>query len=417
VRAFIVSPVFPPEPVVSAQTSAQVAAALVARGHNVTVVTAFPSRPAGQLFPGYRRSWRRWEASEAGYGIVRCFSVISSTSSLPSRFAENLSFGLTGGWQVLRQGRPDVIYANTWPIFAAGILAAVARLRRIPLVISVQDMYPESLVSQGRLSAQSRPARWLRRLDRAISRSSRNVIVISEYFARQYRDDRQVPVENVHLVPNWVDEQQIRPDEGGEPVRAEAGIREGAFLLAYGGNIGAAANVEGVIEAVGRLAEAPNRPHLLIAGAGSRLEECRRLAGVVAPGQVSFYTPWPAEKTSPVYAAADVLVLPTQGRQSLASAPSKLIAYMLSARPIIAQAVPGSDLANVIVAAGCGWVVEPNQPDRLADAIREALSLSSEERRQRGQAGREYALSHFSRAVCLPRVVALIEASAQSGGH
>ena len=151
-RALIVSPVFPPEPIVSAQTSAQVAAALVASEHEVTVITAFPSRPAGKLYPGYRQTLNRQERSAAGYNIVRCFSTVSAESRMLSRFAENLSFGLTSGWQVLWQKRPDVIYANTWPIFAAGILALIARWRHVPLVISVQDVYPESLIAQGRLS-------------------------------------------------------------------------------------------------------------------------------------------------------------------------------------------------------------------------------------------------------------------------
>jgi glycosyltransferase involved in cell wall biosynthesis len=412
-RVLIVSPVFPPEPIVSAQTSAQVAAALVASEHEVTVITAFPSRPAGKLYPGYRQTLYRQERSAAGYNIVRCFSTVSAESRMLSRFAENISFGLTSGWQVLWQKRPDVIYANTWPIFAAGILALVAHLRRILLVISVQDVYPESLSAQGRLSAQSRLARLLRRVDRAIAHSSRSVIVISERFAQLYRDDRGIPVESVHVVPNWGDEGLVVPDQDGAQLRAEAGIREDAFLLVYGGNIGVAAGVEGVIEALGCL-PVTSRPHFLVAGAGASLAACRDLAAMSAPGAVSFYTPWPAEKTSPVYAAADALVLPTQGTQSLVSVPSKLIGYMLSARPIIAQAVSGSDLANTIQNAGCGWVVEPNQPQHLAEAIRAAMRLSRAELRELGQAGRAYALSHFTRAVCLPQVMAILEAAARS---
>lgn len=415
-RALIVSPVFPPEPIVSAQTSAQVAAALVASEHEVTVITAFPSRPAGKLYPGYRQTLYRQERSAAGYNIVRCFSTVSAESRMLSRFAENLSFGLTSGWQVLWQKRPDVIYANTWPIFAAGILALIARWRHVPLVISVQDVYPESLIAQGRLSPSSRLTALLRKIDRAIAHSSHKVIVISERFAQIYLGDRQVPAQKIHVVPNWVDEQQIVPDKGGAELRSEMGISDSAFLLVYGGNIGAAAKAEGIIEALGRLS-GREQPHLLIAGSGPNLSACQSLATIIAPGRVSFYTPWPAEKTSPVYAAADVLVLPTQGEQSLVSVPSKLIGYMLSARPIIAQAVSGSDLATVIREAGCGWVVAPDQPDRLAQAFREAMNLPAADLRRLGQLGREYALHHFTRATCLPRIIAILEESARSNGQ
>lgn len=411
----VVSCVFPPEPIVSAQTSAQIADELVTRGHNVTVITAFPNRPAGKIYSGYTRRLFHRERSANGYSIIRCGSLLSSESHMLSRFGENVSFGLMSGLAALTMARPDVIYANTWPIFAAGILAMVARWRRVPLVISVQDVYPESLIAQGRLPASSRLTSLLRRIDRAIVHSSQQVIVISERFAQIYLDDRQVPAQQIHVVPNWIDERQIVPDVGGSEIRAEAGISDSAFLLVYGGNIGAAAKVEGIIEALGYLS-GKGRPYLLIAGAGPNLPACRSLATTIAPDRVSFYTPWPAEKTSPVYAAADVLVLPTQGEQSLVSAPSKLIGYMLSARPIIAQAVSGSDLATIIQEACCGWVVAPGRPDCLAHAIQEAMSLSPVELRQRGQLGREYALSHFARAACLPRIITILEESARSNG-
>jgi glycosyltransferase involved in cell wall biosynthesis len=163
-----------------------------------------------------------------------------------------------------------------------------------------------------------------------------------------------------------------------------------------------------VIQALGQLPD-KFRPHLLIAGAGSRLDNCRTLAKTIAPENITFFTPWPTEKTSSVYAAANVLILPTQGTQSLVSVPSKLITYMLSARPIIAQALSNSDLSKIIHETGCGWVVEPDQPDLLANAILDAMRLSPEELRQRGQAGRKYALQRLTRSACLPRIIGILE--------
>lgn len=415
-RCVIVTCVFPPEPVVSAKTSNDIAHELVACHHNAKVIAPWPNRPAGKLYPGFSRRLFLAQPPPDSFEIVRCFSFLSPQSSVLGRLAENLSFGLTSAWQLFVSDKPNVVYVNTWPIVAAGLICLVARLRRIPTVISVQDVYPESLFSQNRFLLQSHLAGLLRWMDRAIARSSQDVIVISERFAQIYRDDRQVPAQNVHVVPNWVDEQQVVPDEGRAQLRAEVGVGEGEFLLVYGGNIGAAAGVEGVIEAMGCL-PAASRPHFLIAGSGASLAACRSLASAVAPGAISFYTPWPAEKTSPVYAAADLLVLPTQGAQSLVSVPSKLIGYMLSARPIIAQAMSGSDLAGVIGEAGCGWVVEPNQPERLADAINSAMRLSPAALRERGQAGRVYALRHFTRTVCLPQVIAILEEAARSDGR
>lgn len=96
-RVLIVSAVFPPEPVVSSQTSAQIAQALVERGHDVTVIMAFPNRPAGKLFSGYSRRLFQHKKSHAGVELVRCSSFLSPKSRMANRFLENISFGFTAG--------------------------------------------------------------------------------------------------------------------------------------------------------------------------------------------------------------------------------------------------------------------------------------------------------------------------------
>jgi len=150
---------------------------------------------------------------------------------------------------------------------------------------------------------------------------------------------------------------------------------------------------------------------LVIAGDGSNLEICKKLAKDVANPRILFYSPWPRSDTSKALSAADILVLPTRGLQSLASIPSKLIPYMLAARPILALAMPKSDLAQIICAANCGWVVRPDKPGDLAVIIKNIVYLSKDVLRLRGRAGRDYAVSNFTADVCLRKVAAIIASS------
>lgn len=411
-RFLIVSCVFPPEPVVSSKTSAQVAQALIERGHDVTVITTFPSRPAGSLYPGYLRRLFQRQAESARFELVRCFSILSPESSMVSRFLENISFGLTGGWAALTSRRPDVIYANTWPIFATGILLLVARIRCIPLVVSIQDVYPESLISQERIQADGWLARWMQRVDRLIAHKCRAVIVISETFAAIYRDERGVSPDRLYVVPDWMDSKSIVPDDGrADEFRINRNIPIDAFLAVYGGNVGMAAGVETIVEAFRYLKDIENM-YIVIAGEGSSLLACQDLARKIDRRRILFHTPWPEEETSMVLSAADVLVLPTRGRQSTASVPSKLISYMLAARAVIALALPRSDVAEMIERSGCGWVVEPDQPDLLASKIKEVMAMDSTDLAQRGHAGRTFALKNLTRESNLPRLLNILEQAA-----
>jgi glycosyltransferase involved in cell wall biosynthesis len=407
-RISIVSCVYPPEPVVSAQTSAQLAEMLTQTGHIVKVFTSFPNRPAGRLFPNHIRRFVHREWTKTGIEIIRCYGTLSPKSDMFSRLLENLSFGLTSGWQVLVSARPDIIYANTWPLMATGILFLIAKLRRIPLVISIQDVYPEALVAQMRIRENSLLARLMRWVDGIIARHSSHVIVISDHFAEIYRDQRCVPAHRLSVVPNWIDSNLIDANVSRQAFRKRKGIAENAFLLVYGGNIGVAASVETVIESMSFLSS-EKHIQLLVAGAGSQLSTCQDLASAIPDKPVTFHSPWHAEETSEVLRSADLLVLPTQKEQSLASVPSKLLSYMLSGRPVLATAVPGSDLANLIESSQCGWVIEPNRPDRLAETIKEIRQLQPEELKQRGEQGRQFVLEHFSKEVCLPRVIQILE--------
>jgi colanic acid biosynthesis glycosyl transferase WcaI len=408
-RVLIVCPVYPPEPVVSSLTSAQIAEALQVRGHHITVITAFPNRPAGRLYPGFSRRLYRRQRDTAGLEVVRCFATLSPDSRMLGRFLENISFGLTSGWAALTAKRPDVIYANTWAIFATGIMAMVARLRRVPLVISVQDIYPESLIAQQRIRPDGWLARGMRWVDRRIAHSCAAVIVISPSFERAYRIERKVTPARLHLIPNWVDARLIDAEEDtANDFRSRLGIPDAALVAFYGGNIGVAAGVETVIESFRDLLDVPDL-YLIIAGEGSNLGECQKLAHALAHPHIRFHSPWPKEETSQALGAADILILPTRGSQSLSSVPSKLITYMLAARPVIALALPQSDLAEVIEQAHCGWIVPPDRPVELSRKIREVGALLASDRVKYGQRGRDYALRIFTGEVCLPKIIRILE--------
>lgn len=410
-RALIVSCVFPPEPVVSSQTSENVAAEMARRGYEVTVVTTFPNRPSGKLFEGYARWPPIQRRSVRGYRIIRCFSVFSRRSGMLSRFVENISFGLSGGWAALTLRRPDVIYSNTWPIFSTGILSLVARVRRIPLVLSVQDLYPESLISQKRIKKNSLPARFLRYLDVRIVRAGRSVIAISRRLGEACLE-RGAAGEKLHIIPDWVENDQEAGDETkGRELRKRMGLGEDEFLCVYGGNISAAAGLEPVLEAFAGMTNAA-RARFLVAGEGVRLAHCRELASRHGDRRILFYCPWPKADTFAVLGAADVLILPTRGDQSLVSVPSKLISYMLSGRPIIAMAHPDSDLAEILAASQCGWRLEPDAPGRFVEALGEAIALSPAERRRIGGRGRAYALATLTKESNLPRVIRILDEAA-----
>src|SRR4030042_290041 len=350
----IISAVFPPEPVLTAVTSSQIATQISLQGKRVKVITNFPNRPAGKIYLGYHRHIYKREVDNDGYEIIRCFTSLSTNSTLFSRLLENITFGLTSCMIVLFSQKPEVIYANTWPIFAQGLICLVARLRRIPIVLSIQDIYPELLAIQGKLSKLGVFYRILYSLDRMIAGCASAIIVISDRFAKIYTKERGIRPEKVHVIPNWVDVEEIKilPKD---QCRKKYKIPENAFLLVYAGNIGVAAGVETIIQAVGSLPDYSN-VILLVAGQGSQLKRSIELANKIGSEKIIFHSPWLSDETSSLLSTADILVLPTKSNQLQASVPSKLITYLFAAKPILALAKEDTDIAELIREVGWGWV-------------------------------------------------------------
>lgn len=413
-KTCIVSCVFPPEPVVSAQTSVQIAEMLSELGHQVRVFAPLPSRPTGHDYSQSRQSLPRTETSPLGYEIVRCFSFFSPVSKLGSRFLENFSFGLSVFFILLFSPRMDVVYGNTWPIFAQGLLLLVCKLRRIPLVLSVQDLYPESLLVQKRgFEKKSCLYSLLHWLDVQITRNCAGLIVISEQFKEIYIQDRGIPENKITVIPNWINDSQLYITPPGEQIRRKHNIPTDAFLVIYGGNIGVAAGLENLLEAF-RYLRSQENIYLLLAGSGSSLPNCVDLIREYQLERVKIHSPWESSDTYTLLSAADLCILPTKGEQSLVSVPSKLLSYMFAGRCVLAQAAPESETTRILQDSQAGWVISKNDAISLADCISGISKLSSEERDQRGAVGRSFVLKHFATSKNLPQVVELL---VQKGIH
>ncbi len=402
-KVTIISAVFPPEPVVSATTSMSIAETLQSRGDEVVVLAPFPNRPGARVFKGYKRNLYSHEQIGDNFKVIRCFATLSKELSVSSRFVENLTFGVTSSLRLLFLKKPDVIYANTWPILSAGLISIVAGLRRIPVVLSIQDLYPESLVAQGRMREDNLIIRLMYWLDRKIAQRAAEVIVISKRFAEVYINSRRIKRDRIHVIPNWIrHSEKVEMDPGG--FRGSVDLTREEFVFLYGGNIGAASGVEHFIEAI-KHTEGIN--HLIIAGEGSDLERCRKLAS--DEKRITIYSPWPKNETNKVLDSADVFLLPTAASQSLVSVPSKLISYMLHGKPILCIAHPESEIAEIIQASGCGWVVTPAEIGALSRKMDDISNLPIDELSRLGERGRNYALGIFSESVCVPKVIEILD--------
>ncbi|WP_437867464.1 glycosyltransferase family 4 protein [Sorangium sp. So ce363] len=388
-KILLLSQWYHPEPIARPHLLAE---ALAERGHQVTVVTAFPNYPHGRTYPGYRQ--RLWDVEHAsGTRVIRLPSYPDHSRSRVRRTLNYASFAAsTALLGAALSGPADVAWVHNPPPSHAIAASWLAALRRIPWVYEVQDLWPETAAASGMLDNRLVFA-GVDRVNRALFRRAAAITVISPGLEREL-SRRGVSTDKVHLIPNWADDRIYRPVEPDPQLAAEHGL-SGRFVVLFAGNMGSAQALSSVLDAADRLRDLPDVRFVMV-GDGNDALRLRGEAAARALSNVVFIGQQPHERMPHFFALADVVLahLRRDPRFEI-TIPSKIPAYMAAARPVLVAA--GGDPADLVRSSGAGLACEPEDPAALADAVRRFHGMTPEARRAMGEAGRLYFLRWFTR--------------------
>lgn len=242
--------------------------------------------------------------------------------------------------------RPDVFVIQTNPPLLVAIAAFSAWLRRIPLAIIAQDLYPEVLFAHGALTPKSLPGRLLRGIFSKAYRSAATVISLGPTMSRRLLA-KGVDGQRVQIVCNWATGQEGVVRGAQNELRRQWQLQD-RFVVLYSGNLGIAHEIAAVLEGLARAVRIDPRIRLVLIGKGSRLLEAQTLVKQLELSEyVLFKSLVPAELLPHSLGLADVaLVTLRPGFEGLV-VPSKLLGYMARGVPT-AYIGPSSDISALI---------------------------------------------------------------------
>lgn len=364
-RILILTTYFQPESAANATLMTLLAEELTQLGHEVTVITAMPHYDTNRIFDGYRgRLWMREQRGAVQVKRVTLY-VPPEKGRLLGRLFNYLSFNALSTLAGLLTRRHDILFVPSPPLTNGVSGFLLSRLRGMPFVYNVQDIYPDVAVRLGVLTNR-RVIRLFEQMERFVYRKAAAVSVISNNFARNLRQ-KGVPETKLRVIPNFVDAEFMTPGPRCNAFSREQGL-DAKFVALFAGNMGLSQGLETVLEAAERLRDVPEIVFLIIGNGTTKpalvaLAEARRLENV------RFLPFQPYERVPEFYAASDVCLIPLRKGLTEDSVPSKLFTIMGMGRPVVASVDEGSDTARMIGEAGCGVCVEPEDACALADAI------------------------------------------------
>ena len=393
---------YPPEVNAPASRISEHCRAWVKAGHNVTVVTSAPSHPLGIVYPGYKNKLFQREVID-GVIVMRVWTYLAANQDFGLRTLNYLSFLLSSAMALLHIRRPDV-FISTSPQFFCGLSGLIAKtLRRVPWVLEVRDLWPESIVTVGAMR-EGAIIRLLEGLERLSYRQADHVVAVTQSFVSHIAARCQGP-EKISVVKNGADLSFFVRGQDGATVKRRFGL-EGRFVAAYVGTHGMAHGLDTVLEAA-QLLRNDTRIGFLMVGDGAERARLEARRQKLKLDNVHFACQLPKSEMPAIWAATDAsMVLLRKSDTFTKVLPSKLFEAMAMECPVV-LGVEG-EARELLEDAGAGIAIAPQNAEELAAAV-VRLAEDADFARQLGQQGSAYVRAHHDRAVLAASYLDILE--------
>ncbi len=396
-KILYVSQHYPPEMGALAGRAAELSRHWALLGHRASVLTGFPNHPTGVVIAEYRDKFKRlfYREQVDGVDVVRTWLLPYPNRRPIERVLNYGSFCLSASVRGAFLERPDIVVGTSPPLPIAIAGYNVARLKRVPYIFEVRDLWPESLEGVGLGAEHSRIYKVVASIVRFLYKHSDHVVVVTPAFKEYLNSVWGVPMEKMSIVMNGVETERFAPASRQSEILREFGISEGRFVASYIGTIGMAHGLETVLQVAQLLQRTSPDIVLLLVGEGGNREDLvrnsreRQLTNVIFTGQQ------PREKIPAIINSSDVCLALLKNQEVFKTViPTKMLEFMSCGRPVVLGV--GGQAEKILGDADAGISVEPGNPAAIAEAIR-TMYAQPELRARCGRNGRGYVLAKMSR--------------------
>lgn len=381
-------------------------------GENVSVLTGKPNYPAGDIFPGYKPQGTQTETFD-GIKVRRVPMFPRGKSGARGLLANYISFSLSSMFYapfLLRKEKIDVIFVyGTSPLIQGLSALPLKPLFNAKLVVWVQDLWPEDLVTTGYVKNPFvlKINEWAARF---LYHFSDQILIQSESF--RIPVTRLAPNKVILFLPNAAERSVFeKSDHLTLPDTLE--FLKNGFNIVFAGNIGNNQSIETIVSAAEILKEKADI-RIVMVGSGSLSEylkdevEKRGLSNLIIAGR------YPSNTMPAIFANSHGLLVSLAKKDSLSwTVPSKVQAYFAAGKPIVA-ALDGEGAA-IVRESGAGVVCPTEDAQSLAACIVELYEMSDGERNEMGVKGRLYAEEHYHPTKIVRKLISYFSTVIEAG--
>ncbi len=387
-RVLIISQYFPPDMGGGATRAFNVAKGLFLAGCDVTVVTAFPHYPTGNIPKKYRGKILHVEYDKK-IKVIRTFVPPLASKGVVNRFLLFVSFMISSLFALPLVGRVDIVWAANPNVISAFPSMLYGIIKRCPVIQNVDDLWPESLYDLGMAKSPvlSKLAEFMARVAYKVVRA---ITPISPGYVGVIVHKYGIDPRKICVIPAGVDLKRFSFLKEKGSVKKQ----RDRFIVLYIGAFSPAYDFDQVFKAA-KLLEPYSDIHIVIQGGGELAPTLKSRVREMGLKNVSVIEKIVSrEEVAKILNDVDVLLLPLSGLGSIEMGiSSKLYEYQAAGKPIIccSSGQPGRYVAET----GSGIVVDPGDYEALAKAIL-YLRNNPDVVEEMGKSGRQYVENNLS---------------------
>ena len=358
---------------------------LAGKGHQVSII----SSPVSYL-TGRDEEKLKYETDMDGLiQIHRTYTYPALHKNFFHRLISFFSFMLSSFFKALSIKHVDLVWGTSPPIFQGFTAWLVSRVKGVPYLLEIRDLWPAFAVAVGVLKNKTliNMSLWL---ENFLYKRADKLIVNSPGFVDHVTKKGG---EDITVIPNGADLALFENEPQGEDIRPQLGW-EGKFIVLYAGAHGMSNDLEVVLNAADLLRNTPEIQFILI-GDGKEKSNLMARASEHHLDNVNFLKSVPKTEMKTYLSAADVCLAILKPIELYKTTyPNKIFDYMAVGKPVI-LAIDGV-IRAVVEAAECGIFCPPGDPQALKTAV---LSMKNNKMNlpELGNNGKEYLKKHFNR--------------------
>ena len=238
-------------------------------GHEVTVITCFPNFPKGKVFEGYTNKLYQKENID-GITVIRVWSYITENNGFVKRIIDYVSYAFTSFLFGLFV-KTDLIIATSPQFFTAISGRMLSLFKRIPWVMEVRDLWPDSIAAVGSMNKNSRPFKVLKKIEHHLYFSASKIIVVTDSFKKYLIEKHQIKPEKVGVFKNGVLVSNFKKPKLNDVIALKDSLGlQNKTIISYIGTHGLAHGLKFILKNISKISN-PNL-HFLFIGDGAEKE-------------------------------------------------------------------------------------------------------------------------------------------------